>query len=68
MPFVFFESPHRIIKTLEKLTSELSGRRVFIGRELTKMHETHYRGNLAKVIDELKAEKFLKGEIVVVVE
>lgn len=66
-PVVFFESPHRIVKTLEKLF-ELGERRVFVGRELTKLHETHYRGTLGEVLNRLKSEKFLKGEIVVVVE
>ncbi len=65
---VFFESPHRIVKTLEKLHEAVAQRRVFIGRELTKMHETHYRGSLDEVIIKLKSEKFLKGELVVVVE
>jgi len=69
LPFAYFDSPHRVIKNLEKIALELgSEKRVFIGRELTKLHETHYRGTIEKVIDELKAEKFLKGEIVVVVE
>ena len=69
VPFVYFDSPHRVIKNLEAILDELGGdKRVFVGRELTKMHETHYRGNISKVISKLKAEKHLKGEIVVVVE
>jgi 16S rRNA (cytidine1402-2'-O)-methyltransferase len=69
LPIVFFESPHRIIKTLAML-AEVSGSdgRVFVGRELTKMHETHYRGTLDSVVEELKTEEHLKGEIVVVLE
>lgn len=69
IPFVFFESPHRIIKTLSLLSESLGKeRRVFVGRELTKMHETHYRGTIEEVLKKLKADKFLKGEIVAVVE
>lgn len=69
LPFVYFDSPFRVIKNLKVLSDYLGGdRRVFVGRELTKMHETHYRGTLTQVINELKSEKHLKGEIVVVVE
>lgn len=68
VPFVYFDSPHRIIKNLAKLAEELGNRRVFIGRELTKMHETHYRGNIEDIIKDLQGEKHLKGEVVVVVE
>ena len=67
-PFVFYESPHRIIKTLNEI-KEIFGEetRVFVGRELTKMHETLYRGRIGEVIKQLQ-EKKIKGEIVVVVE
>lgn len=69
LPFVYFDSPHRVVKNLEKIKEELgSERNVFIGRELTKMHETHYRGNIGDVIAKLQEEKHLKGEIIVVVE
>lgn len=69
MPFVYFDSPYRVVKNLETIADHLGGQhRVFVGRELTKLHETHYRGTLKSVVDKLKAEKFLKGEIVVVVE
>ncbi len=68
MPLVFFESPHRIVKTLDKLAGQLGERQVFVGRELTKMFELHYRGSLAEVSAQLKAEKNLRGEIVVVIQ
>lgn len=66
--FVYFDSPHRVVKNLELIT-ELGGdgRRVFVGRELTKLHETHYRGNISHVIAELKSSD-PRGEVVVVVE
>lgn len=67
LSFAFYESPHRVIKTLEWLKEDFSKRRVFVARELTKMHETLYRGAFDEVIEKLK-EDLLKGEIVVVVE
>jgi 16S rRNA (cytidine1402-2'-O)-methyltransferase len=66
--FAFYESPKRILKTLEMLERVFGGYiRVFIARELTKLHETLYRGRIRKVHDMLEKEK-IKGEIVVVVE
>lgn len=66
---IFFESPHRIIKTLEWIGREVgSTRRVFVAREMTKLYETFYRGSISEVIEQLKNEKSLKGEIVFVVE
>lgn len=63
-PSVFFESTHRIIKTLKELERTFpENRLIYIGRELTKLHETHYRGTLKSVIAQLEAGSF-KGEFV----
>jgi 16S rRNA (cytidine1402-2'-O)-methyltransferase len=66
---VFFESTHRIIKSLEKLNllGFQKDRKVVICRELTKKFESIYRGNLRKVINDLKND-VTKGEFVIVVE
>jgi len=66
-PFCFYESPKRVLKTLDTL-EEYFGKEinVFIARELTKMHETLYRGTLEKVRRNLSKDK-VKGEIVVIV-
>ncbi len=46
---VFYESVHRIIKTLDQLREILGGqRRVVVARELTKLHEEFFRGTLAE--------------------
>lgn len=68
LPVVFYESPKRIVKTLNFLKEELGGgRRVLVARELTKMHESLYRGTIREVIKKL-SDKVIKGEIVVIVE
>lgn len=68
MPFVFFESPHRIVKTLETLEKAFGGGiRIFAARELTKLYETHYRGSIGQVLRQLKKER-IRGELTVVVE
>lgn len=49
-PFVFYESPHRIQKTLVLISTIFGNQcRVVIGRELTKMHEEILRGTLEEV-------------------
>lgn len=63
---IFYESPFRIIKTLNLLEKEFGGdATVLVARELTKLHETLYRGTIASVLGQLKTS-IIKGEIVVV--
>lgn len=62
---VFYESPHRIEKTLTIMLQILGDRNIALCRELTKKHEEIIRGHVSEVlgiIDELK------GEMVIVVE
>lgn len=64
---VFYESPIRLVKTLEELITYLGpDRSCSVSRELTKMFEENKRGTLQEVADHFKA-KTVKGEIVVVV-
>ncbi len=63
---IFYESTHRILKSLEELRTAAGERRVTVCRELTKMFETIYRGTVSKVLEKLKADT-IKGEFVIVV-
>lgn len=64
---VFYESTHRIIKTLERLAEILtSERRLMVAREITKKFESVYRGNAQQVLERIKADN-TKGEFVVVI-
>lgn len=64
---IFYESPHRLIKTLTSF-SEYFGkeRKASISRELTKMFEENKRGTLEELIAYFSS-KSIKGEIVIVV-
>lgn len=62
----FYESTHRIIKTLEQLKEHVGERQICVCRELTKKFETIYRGTIDNVLDELKNTS-TKGEFVVVI-
>jgi len=65
---IFYESPYRILKTLEALAAILEpARQLVIGRELTKMFETIYRGTAKQVLERVKAGE-VRGEFVVLVE
>lgn len=64
---IFYESTHRILKSLEELKSAAGGREVAVCRELTKMFETIYRGTVGEVIEKLKSDT-IKGEFAVVVK
>jgi len=62
---VFYESPHRIVKMLDQL-GEVFGltREVSVSREISKLHETHYRGTIEEV-QHLIQQQPIKGEFVV---
>jgi 16S rRNA (cytidine1402-2'-O)-methyltransferase len=64
---ILFESPHRILASLEDALAELGDRQVAVCRELTKLHEEILRGPLSAVLAELKKRPGIKGEFVVVV-
>jgi len=65
---VFYESPYRLIKTLQQF-SEYFGmeRRICVSRELTKLHEENFRGTVSEALLHFQS-KTVKGEIVLVVE
>lgn len=64
---ILYESPHRILKTLEQLAEFLGGeRRASVSRELTKMHEETLRGTLTELAAHFKNTE-PRGEMVVVV-
>jgi len=63
-PVIFFESPQRILKTLDMMEEFLgSGREIVVCRELTKKFETIYRGKITEIIPQINP----KGEFVVII-
>lgn len=65
---VFYESPHRLVKTLEQFAGVFGpGRLACVSRELSKIHEENARGTLEELVKHFR-DKTVKGEIVIVVE
>ncbi len=65
-PLVFYESPHRIHKTLQHCLSIFGDRRAQLFRELTKLHEQHLAGPVSELI-KLTSHK-IRGELVLIVD
>jgi 16S rRNA (cytidine1402-2'-O)-methyltransferase len=64
---IFLESTHRILKTLKELSDVLDDtRKIYVGRELTKKFETHYRGNIEEVRRAVEKGS-VRGEFVIVI-
>src|SRR5690606_25010410 len=66
MTTVFFESPHRILRTLEALAALAPDRRICVAREMTKKFAEFRRGTAAEVNAHYQAHP-PKGEICLVV-
>ncbi|MGC9031490.1 MAG: 16S rRNA (cytidine(1402)-2'-O)-methyltransferase [Minisyncoccia bacterium] len=67
LPIIFFESSHRILKSLEELKKINNNLKVVVGKELTKYFEKIYRGKINQVLEELKKDK-VKGEFVIIIK
>ena len=63
---IFYESPHRIKRSLENIKSVLGNRNIVLARELTKLNEEYIRGALDELCE--IDESTLKGEMVLIVE
>lgn len=64
---IFLESPHRITDSLEDILSTLGDRRICIAREMTKLYEEYWRGQVSAAIEYFKS-KDPRGEFTLVIE
>ena len=62
---IFYESPHRLQKTLTIMKDSLGNRKISIAREISKLHEEIFRGTISEAIN---AYETVKGEIVIILE
>jgi len=64
---ILYESPHRIERTLKELAECFGERNCVVARELTKIHETFYRGTLSEVMRSIPSSE-KRGEFVIILE
>lgn len=64
---IFYESPYRLIKTLQQLQKVWGNRQAAVSRELTKLHEENVQGTLHELQQHF-SQKTIRGEIVLIVE
>jgi 16S rRNA (cytidine1402-2'-O)-methyltransferase len=64
---LFLESPHRIVDSLEDILSTLGDRRICVAREMTKLYEEYWRGQVSGALEYFKS-KDPRGEFTLVIE
>ncbi|MBE6070484.1 MAG: 16S rRNA (cytidine(1402)-2'-O)-methyltransferase [Clostridium butyricum] len=64
---IFYEAPHRLLDTLSFLYDNLGDRKIAVCRELTKLYEEIYRGNISEAINFFQINK-PRGEFVLIIE
>ena len=64
LTFIYYESPHRILKTLRLMNEIIPDKNIVIARELTKKFEEFIRGKVKEVYHKVKK---IKGEIVLLI-
>lgn len=64
---IFLESPYRVVEALEDILSILGDRQICVAREMTKMFEEYWRGNVSGAVEHFKSQP-ARGEFTLVVE
>ena len=64
---ILYESPHRLSKLLEEIKNIDENRKIFLVKELTKLHQTYYKDTALNIYAQFKSEN-IKGEWVVVID
>lgn len=66
-PFVLYESPHRLLETLEILAAFDKNRSIFLAKELSKKFQQTFKGEAGAILETLKSSE-IKGEWVMIIE
>ena len=64
---IFLETPHRLVDSLEDLLAMLGNRRICVAREMTKLYEEYWRGDISGAIEYFKSKE-ARGEFTLVIE
>ncbi|MFZ0590806.1 MAG: 16S rRNA (cytidine(1402)-2'-O)-methyltransferase [Bryobacteraceae bacterium] len=64
---IVYESPHRILESLEDISSVFGQRQIVVARELTKLHEEFLRGTPREILEDLRSRPSIRGEMTLVI-
>jgi 16S rRNA (cytidine1402-2'-O)-methyltransferase len=64
---IFFESPHRLINTLNLIYKIFGDIEISISKEITKLFEQTFRGQISSIIQELQKKDSIKGEYIIII-
>lgn len=64
---IFLESPYRVVEALEDILSILGDRRICVAREMTKLFEEYWRGDVSGAVEHFKSQP-ARGEFTLVIE
>ena len=64
---IIYESPFRVVKTLEEIAASGKVERVVVGRELTKAHEEIIALSPEEMVENFRARDAIKGEFAIIV-
>ncbi|MGZ9226443.1 MAG: 16S rRNA (cytidine(1402)-2'-O)-methyltransferase [Anaerolineales bacterium] len=64
---IFLESPYRVVEALEDILSILGNRKICVAREMTKMFEEYWRGDVSGAVEYFKSQS-ARGEFTLVIE
>ncbi|WP_321313625.1 16S rRNA (cytidine(1402)-2'-O)-methyltransferase [Halarcobacter sp.] len=64
---ILYESPHRLLKTIEEIKNIDENRTIFLAKELTKLHQKIYKDTALNLFEQFKNEN-IKGEWVIIIE
>lgn len=67
LPIVFFESPNRVLATLQTISDNFGNINITVTRELTKLYEEIISGEINNIIDHFKS-KTIKGEFTIIID
>ena len=64
---IFFESPHRLLNTLHCMYKVFGNISISISKEITKLFEETFRGEISLIIEKLKQKDSIKGEYIIII-
>ena len=65
---ILYEAPHKLIKSLEDILENIGDINCVLAKELTRIHEEFFRGDLSNIINDLSKKDGIKGEYIILLD